>query len=109
MGELVAIDFQARVIRTDRKLEMKVRECLKSFEDAGTYATALHLCRTACSGCEVGSAQLLPDGRWVIEVRYDNLLHEGEGESEAAALVDAILHISEVTLGTRMSATTKIE
>jgi len=30
-------------------------------------------------------------------VRYDNLLHDGEGPTEAAALVDAVLRISEVT------------
>ena len=38
---------------------------------------------------------MLSDGRWIVEVRYDSLLHEGEGETAAAALVDAVLHILE--------------
>ena len=95
MGELITIDFQSRAIRTDRALEIKVRECLKAFEEMETYDTALNLCRAACPGCEVGLAHVLSDGRWIVEVRYDNLLHEGEGETAAAALVDAVLHISE--------------
>lgn len=94
MGELVTINFRSRAIRTDRALEVKVRDCLKAFDQTGTYDAALKLCRTACPGCEVGLAQALPDGRWIVEVRYDNLLHEGEGETAAAALADAVLQIS---------------
>ena len=85
MGELITIDFESRAIRADRVLEVKVRECLKHFEEMGTYDTALNLRRAACPGCEVGLAHVLSDGRWVVEVRYDNLLHEGEGETTAAA------------------------
>ena len=92
MGELVTINFRA--IRTDRALELKVRDCLKAFDQTGTYDAALKLCRTACPGSEVGLAQALPDRRWIVEVRYDNLLHEGEGETAAAALADAVLQIS---------------
>ena len=94
MGELVTINFRSRAIRTDRALEVKVRDCLKAFDQTGTYDAALKLCRTACPGCEVGLAQALSDGRWIVEVRYDNLLHEGEGETAAAALADAVLQIS---------------
>ena len=92
MGELVTINFRA--IRTDRALELKVRDCLKAFDQTGTYDAALKLCRTACPGSEVGLAQALPDGRWIVEVRYDNLWHEGEGVTAAAALADAVLQIS---------------
>jgi hypothetical protein len=42
---------------------------------------------------------VLPGGRWMVEVRYDNLQHEGEGGTETAALIDAILHISETVAG----------
>jgi hypothetical protein len=94
MGELVTINFRSRTIRVDRALEAKVRDCLKAFDQTGTYVAALKLCRTACPGCQVGLAQALPDGRWIVEVRYDNLLHEGEGETVAAALADAVLQIS---------------
>mgnify|MGYP001291982876 CR=1 FL=1 len=97
MGNLVAIDFQSRVIRTDQQHEGRVRKCLAEFEESGSYETALSLCRTACPGSEVGLAQRLPDGRWVIELRYDNIIHEGSGDSEAGALIDAILQISEAT------------
>ena len=95
MGELVTINFRSQAILTDRAVEVRVRDCLKAFNETGTYDAALKLCRTACPGCEVGLAHVLSDGRWVVEVRYDNLLHEGEGETAAAALVDAVLHISE--------------
>ena len=95
MAELITIDFQSRGIRADRAVEIKVRECLKTFEEIGTYELALNLCRAACPGCEVGLAHVLSNGRWIVEVRYDNLLHEGEGETAAAALVDAVLHISQ--------------
>ena len=95
MAELITVDFQSRAIRADRALEIRVRECLKIFEEMGTYELALDLCRAACPGCEVGLAHVLSDGRWIVEVRYDNLLHEGGGETAAAALVDAVLHISQ--------------
>ena len=95
MGKLVTINFRSQGIRIDRALEAKVRDCLKAFDQTGTYDAALKLCRTACPGCQVGLAQALPDGRWIVEVRYDNLLHEGEGETAAAALVDAVLQILE--------------
>ncbi len=94
MGELVTINFRSRAIRIDRALEAKVRDCLKAFDQTGNYDAPLKLCRTACPGCQVGWEQVLPDGRWIVEVRYDNLLHEGEGETAAAALADAVLQIS---------------
>ena len=94
MGKLGTINFRSRGIRIDRALEVKVRDCLKAFNETGTYNAALKLCRTACPDCEVGLAQALSDGRWLVEVRYDNLFHEGEGETAAAALADAVLQIS---------------
>ena len=94
MGELVTINFRSQAIRTNRALEARVRDCLKAFNETGTYDAALKLCRTACPDCEVGLAQALSNGRWLVEVRYDNLLHEGEGETAAAALVDAVLQIT---------------
>ena len=98
MGELVTINFRSQAIRTNRALEARVRDCLKAFNETGTYDAALKLCRTACPDCEVGLAQALSNGRWLVEVRYDNLLHEGEGETAAAALADAVLEILE-TIG----------
>lgn len=95
MGDLVAINFRSRVLRADQGLEDKTRECIEIFQKTGTYQSALNVCRAACPGCDVGVAQRLHDGRFRVEVRYDNLLHEGEGETEAAALMDAILHISD--------------
>lgn len=96
MGKIVTIDFQSRVIRTDPQRETQVRQRVRDFEETGTYEAALNLCRSACPECEVGQAHSLPNGWWLIEVRYDNLLHEGKGETPAAALVAAILSISEV-------------
>jgi len=98
MGELVTKNFRLQAFRTDRALEVRVRDCLKAFNETGTYDAALKLCRTVCPDGEVGLAQALSNGRWLVEVRYDNLLHEGEGETAAAALADAILQILE-TIG----------
>ena len=98
MGELVTKNFRSQAFRTDRALEVRVRDCLKAFNETGTYDAALDLCRTVCPDGEVGLAQALSNGRWLVEVRYDNLLHEGEGETAAAALADAILQILE-TIG----------
>jgi len=94
MGELVTKNFRLQAFRTDRALEVRVRDCLKAFNETGTYDAALKLCRTVCPDGEVGLAQALSNGRWLVEVRYDNLLHEGEGETAAAALADAVLQIS---------------
>ena len=98
MGELVTKNFRSQAFRTDRALEVRVRDCLKAFNETGTYDAALKLCRTVCPDGEVGLAQALSNGRWLVEVRYDNLLHEGEGETAAVALADAILQILE-TIG----------
>ena len=107
MGELTAIDFGSRAIWKNRAIEARARECVKTFEEPGTYDAALSLCRTSCPNSEVGLARLLADGRWMVEVRYDNLLHEGEGETAAAALVDAVLQISETIEAESANAATK--
>ena len=44
MGELVTINFRSRAIRTDRAREA-MRDCLKAFDQTGTYNAALKLCR----------------------------------------------------------------
>jgi hypothetical protein len=108
MGDLVAINLRSRVLRADRGLEDKIRECVEIFQKTGTYQSALNVCRAACPGCDVGFSQRLPEGQFRVEVRYDNLLHEGEGETEAAALMDAILHISDA-IGAEQSTDGRVQ
>ena len=51
--------------------------------------------REAYPSAEIDSLDCMPDGTWVAEVRFDNLLFEGIGTSEASALAAAILEISD--------------
>lgn len=43
---------------------------------------------------EIYSLDCMPDGSWVAEVRFDNLLHEGIGATQAEAIAAAMLEIS---------------
>jgi hypothetical protein len=97
VGELIAIEFRSKALRVDRSLEGRVQECLKEFEKSGSIHSAQNLRHVAFPTSEFYGARCLPDGSWVVEIRYDNLLHEGEGPTEAAALVDAVMRISEAT------------
>jgi hypothetical protein len=95
VGELVAIEFRSKALRVDRSLEGRVQECLKEFANSGSIQSAQNLRQAAFPTSEFYASRCLPDGSWVVEIRYDNLLHEGEGPTEAAALVDAVMRISE--------------
>jgi hypothetical protein len=95
VGELVTIEFRSKSLGVDRSLEGRVQECLKEFANSGSFNSAQNLRHLAFPTSEYYASRCLPDGRWVVEIRYDNLLHEGEGPTEAAALVDAVMRISE--------------
>jgi hypothetical protein len=97
MSNVVAIAFRSKALQVDRSSENRVRECLKDFSQSGSFQSAQNLCRAAFPSCEIHGSRRLANGKWAVEIRYDNLLHEGEGPTEAAALVDAILWISEAT------------
>lgn len=97
MGDVIAITFRSKALRVERSLENRVRECLNDYSDSGSWKSAQNLCRVAFPSCEIHGSRRLPNGKWAVEVRYDHLLHEGEGQTEAAALVDAIMWISEAT------------
>jgi hypothetical protein len=95
MGELVSIAFRSKELRVDRSIENKVQECLTHFEKTGSFQSAQKLRQIALPTSEFFASRSLPDGKWVVEIRYDNLLHEGEGPTQAAALVDAVVRISD--------------
>jgi hypothetical protein len=97
MGKVVAVAFRSKALQVERSLESRVRECVKDFSESGSFMSAQNLCRAAFPSCEIYDSRRLANGKWAVEIRYDNLLHEGEGQTEAAALVDAILWISEAT------------
>ena len=97
MGDLVTIEFASKALRVERSLADKARKCLDEFLKYGSFKSAEKLRLIAIPASEFAGALCLPDGSWIAEIRYDNLLHEGEGETEAAALVDAILRIAEAT------------
>src|ERR1700722_17353257 len=91
MGELVSISFRSKELRVDRSIEKKVQECLREFEKTGSIQCAQKLRQLALPTSEFLASRSLADGNWVVEIRYDNLLHEGEGATEAAGLVDAVM------------------
>jgi hypothetical protein len=93
MGELVSIAFRSKELRVDRSIEKKVQECLTEFEKTGSFQSAQKLRQVTLPTSEFFASRPLPNGKFVVEIRYDNLLHEGEGATEAAALVDAVMHI----------------
>jgi hypothetical protein len=94
MGELVSIEFRSKELRVDRSIEKKVQECLTEFENTASFQSAQKLRQIALPTSEFFASRSLPDGKWVVEIRYDNLLHEGEGSTQAAALVDAVIRIA---------------
>ena len=93
MGDLVSIAFCSKELRVDRSMEKKVQECLSEFEKTGSLQSAQKLRQLALPTSEFFASRSLPDGSWTVEIRYDNLLHDGEGPTKAAALIDAIKRI----------------
>jgi hypothetical protein len=93
MGDLVSLTFLSKELRSDRSIRKKVQECLTEFEKTGSFHSAQKLRQIALPTSEFFASRSLPDGSWAVEIRYDNLLHDGEGPTEAAALFDAIKRI----------------
>lgn len=93
MGDLVSIAFRSKELRVDRSIEKKVQECLREFEKTGSLQSAQKLRQLALPTSAFFASRSLPDASWAVEIRYDNLLHDGEGPTEAAALIDAIKRI----------------
>ena len=70
------------------------QECLRHFVELGDDHFASQLCDLAFPGARLRDLHVNEQGVWTAEVIYDNLLHGGEGYTEAAAPVDALLNIS---------------
>ena len=94
MGELIKTIFG---LKDERSLDRAARECLSEFSKSGSFSAAQRLRQVAFPTSEFAGSLLLPNNRWIAEIRFDHLLHEGEGETEAAALVDAVLRMLEAT------------
>jgi hypothetical protein len=73
------------------------RECLRHFVELGDDHFASQLCGLAFPGAVLRDLYVDDQGLWTAEVIYDNLLHSGEGRTEAAALIDALRTISEAS------------
>ena len=95
MGKLVAVEFGSKHLQVVRSIEGKVRRCLQDFMQSGSFRDADNLRRMALPESRLYGSRLVSTEHWLVEVVYDNLIHEGEGKTEAAALVDAIQRISE--------------
>lgn len=70
------------------------QECLRHFVELGDDHFGSQLCDLAFPGARLRDLHVNEQGLWAVEVIYDNLLHGGEGRTEAAALMDALLNIS---------------
>ena len=97
MGELISAKFGSKIVRDELVLENATRECLGEFKNSGSFSVAQRLRQIAFPASTFVGSLLLPNDRWIAEIRFDHLLHEGEGETEAAALVDAVLRMLEAT------------
>ena len=69
------------------------------FLSAASLEGAQNLCSAAFPKSELYSLHVFPDDLWVAEIRYDNILHEGAGTSEASALANAISVINAALRG----------
>jgi hypothetical protein len=94
MGELIRRIFGSK---DEESQDRAVRECLSEFLKSKSFSVAQRLRHIAFPSSQFAGSLLLPNDRWIAEIRYDHLLHEGEGETEAAALVDAVLRMLEAT------------
>lgn len=84
MGALIGF-FDSQLFRqTFRK---KLRDTLAGSDKSKSAA--------ALPDLEVTWTFSTPDGVWIAEVNYDNILHEGEGPTQAKAIANAILRIME--------------
>lgn len=82
-----------RSSKTVRAEDDRVRKLLQEFSESGSLQTAERLRKIALPESDFAGSLCLSEVQWIAEIRYDHLLHEGEGQTKAAALVDAVLRI----------------
>jgi hypothetical protein len=93
MSEFVESCFRSNAWRIGWSLDSVDRDRLRDFLSSGSVESAKDVCRAAFPASEFYGSYCWPNGIWTVEVLYDNLLHDGEGPTEAAALIDAIKRI----------------
>jgi len=101
---LIAVEFGSQKLSVERSVEGRVRSCLELFQKTQSFKDADNLRRVAFPSSVLYGSQLLGADHWRVEVLYNNLIHEGEGSTEAAALIDAVQHISAAIRDSRESA-----
>ncbi len=77
----------------------KLAEYLNQFEQSGTFESAERFRRLVLPQSVLYDSQRCSDGKWTVELRFDDVLHHGEGQTEAAALVDAVVRIMRLISG----------
>jgi hypothetical protein len=93
MSEFVESSFRSNAWRIGWSLDSVDRDRLRDFLSSGLFECAQDVCRAAFPASELYASYCWPDGSWTAEVLYDNLLHDGVGPTEAAALINAIKRI----------------
>lgn len=95
MPELIVIEPQAGNLRRSWSMKARARVRLQEFLRSRSFESAQSLCSTVIPTSEFYASQCFSDGHWTATIRFDNLLHDGEGDSEVAALLDAIRQITQ--------------
>lgn len=80
--------------------ELSRAPMLDDISNATSWETAERLCLRALPSCEIYSVRPTDCG-WTVEIEYDNLLHEGVGPRQVAALSNALRGILETLEFTR--------
>lgn len=97
MSDVIEIDFRNSSLKTLRNFGgERVRFCIMQLVRSPSYEAAQELCSTMFPRSEIYSSESHPDGSWTVSIRFDNLLHEGGGQSEMQALVDCLLRIADI-------------
>ena len=96
MHELTVVDFPSKELGPNRAGTSRVGDALRKFLESGSFESAQKLCVSAIPTSEFYSSQCLADGSWIATIRFDNLLHDGEGPTEVAALVDVVARVCDV-------------
>jgi hypothetical protein len=94
--KLISLEFHRKPVRVEKSLGGKLSRALEEFEKKRSFLAGQDLRVAVLPNSEFHRSWRQPNGIWIAELRYDNLIHQGEGPSEGAALVDAVLGIVNV-------------
>lgn len=93
---MVALWVGSKIFYVDEDAQGHVQSCIQTYLNDPTFESAYCVCRAALPGLEFYASHRTEFGTWMVEVLYDNLVHEGYAEDEATGLLDAAARISDL-------------